>query len=187
MSVHHILTQAELKRQLLYNPETGLFTWLVSNSNRVKIGSIAGNINKDGRIEIGINKKVYKAHRIAWLYVHGYLPELGIDHINGNASDNRINNLRHVSQRCNMQNCKISSNNTSGFPGVCWHKQNNNWLAAIMINRKKCNLGSHPTALEAALARYTAEVCDPRWTCNYRSELVKAIKRAWPEFQVSDK
>ena len=127
--------------------------------------------------------KMYKAHRLAFLYMEGYFPEYDVDHKNGIRNDNRWLNLRHAMRRCNMQNQKINSRNKSGFPGVHWHKYNKKWVAQIKINQKLIFLGYYNSSLEAALARFTAEVWDDKWTCNYRSKLVQAIKKAWPKFE----
>ena len=78
-----MITQAELKEQLDYNPETGVFTWKVANSNRNKVGGVAGCLHKfTGYNVIRINKKGCKSHRLAWLYVYGEFPKGFIDHIN---------------------------------------------------------------------------------------------------------
>jgi len=91
---------------LTYDPYTGLFTWLVdAYSNKVK-GKIAGSI-KEGYINISIDRKLYRAHRLAWLYVNGVFPS-EIDHINRVKSDNRICNLREVSRSENCQNRSTS-------------------------------------------------------------------------------
>jgi len=177
-----MLTQSRLKEVLSYDPETGKFVRKVSRSNSVKVGSVAGTLSPLGYTQIRVDGKRYLAHRLAWLYTHGYFPENQIDHLNGIRNDNRIKNLREVSNACNLQNTKIRSDNTSGFPGVYWHKQRRKWGAYIQIQGKPYHLGLYDTALGAALARYTAEVQCPGWTCNHRSELTKAIKARWPGF-----
>ena len=175
------LTQSRLKEVLSYDPDSGKFTWKIHVSN-VKAGSVAGSLDFYGYINIRVDGKAYKAHRLVWLYTHGYDPENQIDHLNGVRNDNRITNLREVSQSCNMQNTKVRSNNTSGFPGVYWNKRDQKWKAYICIQGKNHGLGYYDIALDAALARYTAETCIPQWTCNHRSNLVKTIKTQWPEF-----
>jgi len=177
------LTQKELKRKLHYNPKTGIFTWLIKNSNRILIGSIAGCLCSDGYIRIGINGKNYSAHRLAHLYMKGYWPEHEIDHKFGIRDDNRWLKIQHVTKSCNLQNQKISKNNTSGFPGVTLDKRTKMWQSQIKVNYKLIKLGLYNDPLEAALARFTFEMQCSQWTCNYRSELVKAIKNAWPEFK----
>jgi hypothetical protein len=81
-----------------------------------------------------------------------------------------------------MQNLKVYTSNKSGFPGVCWDKTNRKWKAQMAVNKQHMFIGYFPTALEAALARFTVEVQCPQWTCNHRSKLAQAIKKAWPEF-----
>jgi hypothetical protein len=82
-----------------------------------------------------------------------------------------------------MQNCKVYKTNTSGFPGVCWDKRRGVFISNITIDRKTIHIGYFKDPLEAALSRFNFEVVDPRWTCNHRSNLAKAIKAAWPEFK----
>ena len=114
--------------------------------------------------------------------MNGYFPEYEIDHINGVRDDNRIVNLRHVSKVCNLQNCTKSKNNTSSFPGVCWHKAAKKWWAQAKVNNIGISLGYFNDPLDAALARHNFEVVDSRWVCNDRKEINKAIKAAWTEF-----
>lgn len=86
---------------LSYDPETGLLTWKVSRG-RVRAGTIAGNFSHSrGYVGIRINGRRHYAHRLAWEIYHGTPPSQTIDHINGKTSDNRITNLRDVSQRAN--------------------------------------------------------------------------------------
>jgi hypothetical protein len=176
-----MLTQAELKRQLHYDPETGIFTWLVSN-NQVKVGDVAGYLH-DGYIRIGINQKQYMAHRLAHLYMEGYFPEHQMDHNLGIKDDNRWSEIKHVTTSCNMQNKKINKRNKSGFPGVSLSGRGKKWKSKIVIDKKHITLGYYKDPLEAALARFTVEQQCSKWTCNYRSYLVKAIKAVWPEFR----
>ena len=86
------LSHEELKNILHYNPEIGLFSWLIKPSDKIKIGSIAGSVDKDGYVIITLNSKKYRAHRLIWFYVYGKWPVNEIDHINRIPSDNRIIN-----------------------------------------------------------------------------------------------
>ncbi len=65
-----MITQAELKEILHYDPDTGEFTWLVSPAKNVKSGDRAGCLADNGYRHIGINGNTYKEHRLAWLYFH---------------------------------------------------------------------------------------------------------------------
>ena len=60
-------------------------------------------------------------HRVVWAWHHGRLPTMQIDHINGNGFDNRIENLREVTQSENMRNQHRTwkPNADTGLPGVC--------------------------------------------------------------------
>jgi hypothetical protein len=85
-----------------------------------------------------------------------------------------------------MQNQAVSTRNSSGFPGVTWHKQYEKWQSSITVNKKFSYIGLYDDPLEAALARFTVETQCPQWTCNYQSLLVKIIKIVWPEFRVPE-
>ena len=117
-----ILTQAKLKELLDYNPDTGDFTNKAFRGLRAIPGEIAGNLNTRGYIDISIGRRKYKAHRLAWLYTYGTWPINNLDHINRSKIDNRIVNLRDVTQAQNGQNKTKHCNNSSGYTGVIWHK-----------------------------------------------------------------
>jgi hypothetical protein len=83
------------------------------------VGQIAGQLNKSTKYwEIKYRYKTYKAHRLAWLYVYGEEPKEDIDHIDGDTSNNRIENLREVAHSTNMKNKHKYVSNTSGTTGV---------------------------------------------------------------------
>jgi len=147
----HQLTQARLKEVLHYCQETGVFTWLST-------GKTAGNISPKGYQRIGINKRTYLAHRLAWLYVHGDFP-CAIDHINRNKLDNRMCNLRQATQAENMLNISMNRRNTSGSTGVSWSKVANKWHAYISLNKRRLYLGLYEK-LEDAKAAYLKAKAD---------------------------
>ena len=153
-----ILTAEYLRSILHYDQETGIFTWKVRTSTRVKVGDAAGCPGGDGYLQIRIQSRLYQAHRLAWLYMNGEWPTDQIDHINRNRSDNRIANLREVTNKQNMQNAGKSSNNTSGHTGVRWYRWASKWLAHIKHNYKQIHLGYFDDLEEAIAARKAGEL-----------------------------
>ena len=134
------MNQEYLKEILDYNFDTGIFTWKVNKSKRSKIGSVAG-WSDNGYTRIEIDGKTYKAHRLAWLYVYGELPEVLIDHVNSNRSDNRLCNLRQATYQENSENYKTPKTNTSGVKNVSWYKQLNKWVVSKSVKGKKKTIG----------------------------------------------
>lgn len=134
-----MITQDDVKLNLHYDENTGIFTRIKSNHHSVKIGEVAGTDNR-GYVMISINHKKYSGHRLAWLYVYGELPEY-IDHINGNRSDNRLCNLRPANKLTNNYNSKLRKDNVSGVKGVTWSIQLKKWAARISINGYRKFLG----------------------------------------------
>jgi hypothetical protein len=84
--------------------------------------------------------KIWKVHRLIFVLHHGYLPK-EIDHINGDRADNRIENLRAVTRSENQCNRSALTSNTSGYPGVSWHKKSQAWVVRVMKNGKSHLLG----------------------------------------------
>lgn len=147
-----------LREILNYDSESGLFTWKVRTSKRIKKGQIAGTVKEDGYICIRVDGTLYLAHRLVWLYHYGTFPENEIDHINRNKSDNRISNLRDVDRVTNAINKDLQSNNESGVAGVRWSKGSNKWRAYIGVEGKTIQLGYFVEFHEAVNARKNAEV-----------------------------
>jgi len=152
-----ILTAERLKQVVNYDAETGIFTWLprkhsefehVKTWNKRWAGKRAGALRPDGYITICVDRKAYQAHRLAWLFVHGLMPAYQIDHINMDRSNNRIDNLRDVSQSINQQN-RYARKKESDLPaGVCLFKRNlkRPYQAKIWKDRKTIHLGYFETA-----------------------------------------
>lgn len=147
------LTYERASELLSYAPESGELRWRVAASNGVKPGDIAGTLGELGYRHVQIGRKRYRAHRLAWLLTHGELPPSGIDHINGDKTDNRLANLRLATQAENLQNLGVKRNNTSGHPGVSWFKPVGKWRARIVVARKEHSLG-YFDSLEQAAAAY---------------------------------
>lgn len=153
-----MITQEYLKSIFHYDPETGYFTHLRSTNNRTKVGDRVGSKGGADYLATTVDKKRFKVHRLAWFYVYGVWPENNIDHINGNKTDNRIENLRDVTYIENSRNQKKPKNNTSGIIGVSWDKKKERYYAEIRINYKRVGLGSYKSIFEAACARKSAEI-----------------------------
>jgi len=151
------ITRKELRKILDYDNITGTFIWKISPKQGIYIGDVAGDTAVSGYRRIQIRGERYLEHRLAWLYEKGYMPENGIDHINRCKDDNRIENLREVSQMCNMRNRGKPKNNKSGVKGVCWCNTNNKWRAFIVVDRKFKNLGYSGDFIEAVKLRNEAE------------------------------
>jgi len=149
------LTQARLKELLDYDPDSGIFTWLVSRGN-VRAGTVISNTNKDGYICIKVSGKQYKAHRIAWLFVYGVWPKNEIDHKDTIRNHNWIDNLRDVTKSGNQQNLiKARCDNKTGLLGVSYHQ--GKYQSAIKIDRKNIHLGIFSTPEEAHQAYISAK------------------------------
>lgn len=163
-----MLTAKELREIIDYDPDTGLFCWrdtFVAGMNcarrrpRPKPGDvIRGSCNKTlGYLYIALNGRVYLAHRLAWLHVHGHWPRKGshIDHIDHDGFNNRIANLREATRSENFRNHRRAPG-VSGFVGVTWHAANKRWRATIWNNGKRIECGLFKTQEEAARARDVA-------------------------------
>jgi hypothetical protein len=123
----------------------------------LKIGDVAGHQRNDGYIDICVDKKIYFAHRLIFMFFNGYFPK-EIDHINNIRNDNRIENLREVTHLQNQWNHSLKINNTSGFKGVSFVKKTGKWRAQINENSKKRYLGMFLTPEEAHQAYCKAAI-----------------------------
>lgn len=111
----------------------------------------------EGYLKVCVNYKYYLAHRVIWLMHYGNVPEF-LDHINGNKSDNRIENLRPATKYQNSCNRKSRSDNTSGVKGVNWNKIKNRWQARIYVNKKAISLGYYKDLELAELVMMEARI-----------------------------
>lgn len=102
--------------------------------------------------------KLYYLHRLVWEMHCGAIPSgMHIDHINGDGTDNRIENLRLVSHKENMKNQRMPKSNTSGCTGVYWNKSRSKWVATIMVDGKGKSLGYYKEKCDAIQARMAGE------------------------------
>ena len=161
----------ELANSLLtYNPRTGELTWKARDASlfSTRKDCLAWNNRFAGKpafcykdsngYAVGsVFGEKYSAHRIIWLMAHEEWPDGHIDHINHNRSDNRMHNLRVVTQCENGRNLCKAKNNSSGVTGVPWCKRSRRWKPQITVDGKKIYLGTFTDLSEAVRARKEAE------------------------------
>jgi hypothetical protein len=136
IEMSNALAIERLKELLTYHPETGIFTWnRTLRGGGARLGQAAGHVSRFGYIVICIDGKKYYAHRLAIFYMTGAEPMHAVDHMDGNRSNNRIENLRDVTLQVNQQNrrraCNRSTGRSSQFLGVSWKKEHRKWGAHI--------------------------------------------------------
>ena len=140
------LTQNRLRELLFYDNNTGHFTWLKNRG--AGVGQIAGTVKTNGYIGIMVDRKLYFAHRLVWLYTYGVFPKQYIDHINGDRADNRLANLREATHTQNMHNLK-SAKITSKTKMLGVTQVNSRYRARIRYAGRYIHLGYFPTPEEA--------------------------------------
>lgn len=153
-------TLEELKELLSVDTATGTITWRGARNSRggiAKPGAEAGWRTNGGYRTVTVRQRDIKAHRLVWLFAHGRWPDGQIDHINGDRSDNRIENLRDVTPAQNNQNHHgLRPDNTSGVKGVYWDKRRSKWCVQISANRKHIHVGQFDSKEDAAHAAAVA-------------------------------
>lgn len=143
------ITQDRLKEVLTYDPETGCFTWNIQRG-RCKSGSIAGCIHKGGYLQIRIDEQSFLAHRLAFLYMTGAMPD-EVDHIDHIRTNNKWANLRPSNRIANQKNQSLFSTNKSGCAGV--RLEDGKWRAKISTK----HIGRFESYEDAVKARKHAE------------------------------
>lgn len=139
-----LITQQELKRLFIYEPETGILR------SRRTGKALKADIIHNGYARKKIGRKNYLIHRLAWLYTYGKWPKDQLDHKNRNRLDNRIKNLREVTNRENAQNKERPV-------GCSFEKWSGRWKAQIEIDGRVRHIGRYDTQLGARRA-YLKEV-----------------------------
>ena len=174
-SAEALPSQKVLNKLLRYIPETGEMFWrprtpdlLAETAKGPKKYCAYWNGRYAGKPALGA-KDAYgyeigsifaikqKKHRVIWKMVTGEEPDT-IDHINGNPSDNRWENLRGASRVENQKNTAMRNDNISGVVGVSWDRKNERWRASITSNGRTMNLGRYSNFRDAVDARMAAEI-----------------------------
>jgi hypothetical protein len=162
MRYRNDISAEALRKMIDFNPDTGVFKWREREDVPPKIngrrsGKIAGCFDKKtGHILIGINGRLYLAHRLAWLHFYGEWPANHVDHINCDRSDNSIRNLRDATHSQNLWNRGASRISSTGFKGVTANKRSGGFFARITANGKTRHLGTFETAVDAHKAYASA-------------------------------
>lgn len=151
----------ELTATIRYEPSTGKFFRVARRYAGRIIPCVPTEIgtprNRDGYLQMSVCGQVCVGHRLAWFYVHSEWPEV-IDHINGDRADNRLANLREVTQAQNCQNIRApKSHNKVGFLGVSWDSERGKYTAGIKAGGKRKALGRFDTPEEAHSAYLAAK------------------------------
>ena len=151
-----MITQSELKKQIHYSPETGLFKRLISKTSSVNVGDKAGSLRTNGYLAFHLNNKLYYSHRLAFLYMSGRFP-IQVDHINHSRTDNRWINIREANASINSKNRSLKESNISGTTGVHFAKHAKMWRAQIQVKSKMISLGYFENKIDAIIVRKMAE------------------------------
>lgn len=146
------ITQELVKELFGYHSDGHLIWKKLAIKNQIKIGSVAGHVNKaQGYYMVGIKNKEYKVSRIIFLYHNGWLPRI-VDHKDRDVSNNKIENLRPATDTQNSSNRTSAKGSSSQYLGVSWYKYTNRWFASISSNHKVTRLGYFFCEKQAALA-----------------------------------
>jgi hypothetical protein len=160
-AIYSPITAGKIRELLDYNPKTGGLFWKIRKrcfaNNYIEIGQEAGSKSLQGYLVIGIDGKVYQAHRIAWLWMTGEWPAEEIDHANLVRDDNRWSNLRPASDKNNSANRPTRSDSVLGIKGVSL-RRSGKYRARIVRDGRRCHLGDFDTPQEAARAYAKAAI-----------------------------
>lgn len=165
-----LLTVKLLGQLLKQDPSTGLLYWerrgvnIMPHSNaRTSFNSrfegmpALNTLTSEGYMAGRIMSHYCYAHRAIYALHHGTWPSGYIDHINGDRTDNRLENLRSVTFEQNSKNSAIPKNNKSGAIGVSWNKDRRKWHAAIRLKDRNKHLGYFDDLEKAIVARKAAQ------------------------------
>lgn len=142
------LTREYLHELLEYRD--GKLFWKV-NRGKARAGQEAGFVGNRGYLLIVVNGKQRMAHRLVWLMHGKKLPEM-LDHIDGNQLNNRIENLRAVTNSQNQRNQKLRKDSTSGIKGVSWINAHKRWAGQVWHEGKLYRAGYFEDKDECAAA-----------------------------------
>lgn len=146
------MNQSRVRDLLDYDRHTGGLLWRVSRGS-VRAGQRAGTVKRDGYRRVMIDGREWPEAHVVWLWVHGTLPPLQVDHINLNKADNRIDNLRLATCSQQQANTRPSKRNKHGCKGLKWRADRRKWRVDIYVNGCAKTVG-HYTHKPDAIAAY---------------------------------
>lgn len=146
------LTAAWLRENMDYAPDTGVFMWKKRGFGRTVGKPLGSKLWTKGAayLTMKVDGTVYYAHRLAWLYHYGEWPAQSVDHIDGDRTNNAIENLRVCTAAQNAARRPTSKRNIAPSRGVFPH--GTGYVARIHFGNKRHYLGYFPTAEEARVA-----------------------------------
>ena len=113
-----------------------LFWKIMTNPSKKLIGKQAGCKSSGGYGVVNLDGQAYSIHKVIFAMHKGFIPPI-VDHINGDKSDHRIENLRAATHSTNNFNKVVQSNNKLGLKNISWHKQNQKYWVQLVQNKKK--------------------------------------------------
>lgn len=143
-------TQARLKFLFDYRDD-GVLIWKNPRANRCNVGDVAGYLRPDGYTLVRVDGDLHLLHRLIKQWHDGNVTtNIVIDHDDNNPANNRIENLKSLTNRKNLQKRKQQSNNTSGLSWVSWNKNAKKWQAQYRDETGKSkHLGYYANKYEA--------------------------------------
>lgn len=155
-----------LREVVALDAATGALTWLERRSRHFPDVCERWNENYAGKPAIAavdplgyLNGHIFgkrvKAHRVVFALYHGRWPTMEIDHIDGNPSNNRPENLREVTRQQNNRNIRGKRRRAethSRYKGVSWHRQRRKWVVQCKGDDGQHYRGLYEDEVEAARA-----------------------------------
>jgi hypothetical protein len=134
----------------LFEYRNGQLFWKVNTKAR-KAGDLAGCPNNQGYWRVGVKNKQYRIHRVIWV-MHGNKPVDVLDHIDGDPSNNRIENLRAANHSTNLFNTKTQARNSHGVKGLRWRSSRKSWIGVVRYREKQFYTASFQDKAECIAA-----------------------------------
>lgn len=146
----------ELLNELFYYSDGSLYRKKTTQKN-VQIHKKVGTVNTAGYVVVNLHNKVYLVHRLIYWMQHKYLPKY-IDHIDGNRTNNQLNNLRAATNQENICNSKLRKNSASGIKNVRFDSKLKKWVVRFTVHYKPIHIGVYKDLDDAINAAKDARI-----------------------------